>query len=82
MIYTVGSSPHPAVFMIYTAGPKHHPAVLSVYTAGSIPNPAVLSLCRQSASHVYFIQDKVEAYMSTSFKTKWRQIWQQSIHDI
>ena len=75
---TVGSSPHPAVLMIYTAWPIHNPAVLSVYTAGSIPNPAVLSLCRplQSASHVYFIQDKVEAYMSTSFKTKWRQIWQ------
>ena len=64
--------------MLYTTGPIPNPAVLSVYTAGSIPNPAVLSLCRplQSASHVYFIQDKVEAYMSTSFKTKWRQIWQ------
>ena len=66
MIYTVGSSPHPAVLMIYTAGPIHNQALLSVYTAGSIPNPAVLSLCRplQPASHVYFIQDKVEANMA------------------
>jgi len=71
---TVGSSPHPAVFMIYTAGPKHHPAVLSVYTAGSTPNPALLSPCRhftcplhsrQSGGiYVYFIQDKVEANMA------------------
>ena len=49
-----------------TVGSSPHPAVLSVYTAGSTPNPAVLSLCRplQSASHVYFIQDKVEANMA------------------